>query len=47
MNYIDKARKLDEVRYAIRGPLLQEANRMEAQGQKILKLNIGNPIPLV
>ena len=45
MNYIDKARKLDEVRYAIRGPLLQEANRMEAQGQKILKLNIGNPYP--
>ena len=40
-----KSKKLDNVCYDIRGPVLDEANRMEAEGQKILKLNIGNPAP--
>lgn len=34
---------LEKVTYEIRGPLLQEAMRLEAQGHKVLKLNIGNP----
>ncbi|MBG6216488.1 alanine-synthesizing transaminase [Arthrobacter sp. CAN_A6] len=37
--------KLHNVLYDIRGPLLEEAMRMEAQGHRILKLNIGNPAP--
>jgi alanine-synthesizing transaminase len=37
--------KLANVNYDIRGPVLQEAKRMEAQGHRILKLNIGNPAP--
>lgn len=40
-----KSRKLDNVCYDIRGPVLDEAGRMEAEGQKIVKLNIGNPAP--
>ena len=39
----NKSTKLDHVAYDVRGPVLEEAQRMEAQGQKILKLNIGNP----
>tara|TARA_B100001250_G_C19774598_1_gene778938 strand:+ start:135 stop:1385 length:1251 start_codon:yes stop_codon:yes gene_type:complete len=35
--------KLDDVCYDIRGPVLEEAKRLEKQGHKILKLNIGNP----
>ena len=35
--------KLSNVLYDIRGPILDEANRMEAMGHRILKLNIGNP----
>jgi alanine-synthesizing transaminase len=42
---IDKSTKLDNVRYDIRGPVLDEATRMEAQGANILHLNIGNPAP--
>ena len=42
---IEKASKLDNVRYEIRGPVLDEANRMIADGAKVLKLNIGNPAP--
>ena len=37
--------KLNNVLYDIRGPILEEANRMEALGHRILKLNIGNPAP--
>ena len=42
---IDKSDKLEHVLYDIRGPVLDEAKRLEAQGHKILKLNIGNPAP--
>ena len=37
--------KLQNVVYDVRGPLLEEAARLEAAGQRILKLNIGNPAP--
>lgn len=43
MNIFTKSRKLDNVSYDVRGPALDEANRLESQGIKILKLNIGNP----
>jgi alanine-synthesizing transaminase len=42
---VTQSAKLAGVCYDIRGPVLQEAKRMEAQGQHILKLNIGNPAP--
>jgi alanine-synthesizing transaminase len=45
MNSLKKSTKLDNVCYDIRGPVLDEAKRMEDAGQKILKLNIGNPAP--
>ncbi len=41
----NKSRKLDNVCYDIRGPVMDEALRMEDEGVKILKLNIGNPAP--
>ncbi|WP_218712409.1 pyridoxal phosphate-dependent aminotransferase [Arthrobacter sp. BF1] len=37
--------KLHNVLYDIRGPLLRKAQQMEAEGHRILKLNIGNPAP--
>ena len=37
--------KLSNVLYDIRGPVLEEADRMEAEGHRILKLNIGNTAP--
>jgi alanine-synthesizing transaminase len=37
--------KLADVCYDIRGPVLAEAHRLEREGQRILKLNIGNPAP--
>ncbi len=40
-----KADKMQNVRYAVRGPVVAEAARMEQAGHKILKLNIGNPAP--
>lgn len=40
---IDKSNKLDNVCYDIRGSVLKEAKRLEEEGIKILKLNIGNP----
>ena len=43
MRTFSKSSKLDNVCYDIRGPVLDQADLMEAQGQKILKLNIGNP----
>ena len=42
MKPILQSQKLKNVRYDVRGPLLQEAHRLEADGHKILKLNIGN-----
>jgi len=42
---IVQSKKLQNVRYDVRGPILEEAERLEAQGHKILKLNIGNPAP--
>ncbi len=45
MQPIDKSNKLHGVCYDIRGPVLEHANRMEEEGHKILKLNIGNPAP--
>ena len=45
MNIIKKSSKLDNVCYDIRGPVLKEAKRLEEEGQKVLKLNIGNPAP--
>ena len=45
MRTFSKANKLDQVLYDVRGPVVDEANRMEEQGMKILKLNIGNPAP--
>lgn len=40
-----KSSKLDNVLYDVRGPVVDEASRMEAEGKSILKLNIGNPAP--
>ncbi len=40
-----KSTKLDNVLYDVRGPVLEEAERMETMGASILKLNIGNPAP--
>ncbi|MBF0803722.1 MULTISPECIES: pyridoxal phosphate-dependent aminotransferase [unclassified Neisseria] len=45
MNPIPKSAKLDQVCYDIRGPVHKEAVRLEEEGHKILKLNIGNPAP--
>ena len=40
-----KSDKLEHVKYDVRGPIVDEAARMEEEGHKILKLNIGNPAP--
>ncbi len=45
MRIFEKSTKLDNVCYDIRGPVMDEANKMIAQGEKIVKLNIGNPAP--
>jgi alanine-synthesizing transaminase len=42
---ITQSSKLAGVRYDVRGPILQEAQRLERDGHTILKLNIGNPAP--
>ena len=42
---VQKSTKLDDVLYDIRGPILDEANRLEQEGHRITKLNIGNPAP--
>ncbi len=42
MNPIAKSSKLANVCYDIRGPVLDKAREMEEEGQKIIKLNIGN-----
>ena len=45
MKLLQKSHKLDNVCYDIRGKIHQEALRMEEEGQRILKLNIGNTAP--
>ena len=45
MRTFGKADKLEHVLYDVRGPVLEEAGRMEERGLRILKLNIGNPAP--
>lgn len=45
MRIFEKSIKLDHVCYDIRGPVMDEANRMIAEGVDILRLNIGNPAP--
>ena len=42
---IHQSHKLEDVLYDIRGPVLVEAKRLEEQGHRITKLNIGNPAP--
>lgn len=42
---IKKSSKLDYVLYDVRGPVVDEAARMEENGTNVLKLNIGNPAP--
>ena len=45
MRQFKKSSKLDNVLYDVRGPVVDEAARLESQGMRILKLNIGNPAP--
>lgn len=45
MKIIKKSSKLDNVCYDIRGEVAREAKRLEEEGHRILKLNIGNPAP--
>ncbi|RBP63908.1 alanine-synthesizing transaminase [Alkalibaculum bacchi] len=45
MRKFNKSKKLDNVCYDIRGPVMDQANLMERNGENIIKLNIGNPAP--
>ena len=45
MREFKKSSKLENVLYDVRGPVVDEASAMEARGEHILKLNIGNPAP--
>ncbi|WP_262849188.1 pyridoxal phosphate-dependent aminotransferase [Mumia quercus] len=45
MREVMQSTKLADVLYDIRGPVLEEAKRLEDEGHRILKLNIGNPAP--
>lgn len=45
MREFRKSTKLDHVLYDVRGPVVEEAARMEETGVHVLKLNIGNPAP--
>ena len=45
MKEFRKSKKLDNVCYDIRGPVMAEAERLQAEGANILKLNIGNTAP--
>lgn len=45
MRSFEKSSKLENVCYDIRGPVMDEANRMIEEGVDILRLNIGNPAP--
>jgi alanine-synthesizing transaminase len=42
---VPQASRLRNVRYDIRGPVLRRARQLEAEGHRILKLNLGNPAP--
>ena len=42
MKQIKKSSKLDNVLYDIRGPIMDKAKQMEAEGRRLIKLNIGN-----
>ena len=43
MREFEKSNKLEGVSYDVRGPVLEEAERMQEEGISILKLNTGNP----
>ena len=43
MRSFEKSARLNNVFYDIRGPVVKEARRIEAEGHKVIKLNIGNP----
>ncbi|WP_046166357.1 pyridoxal phosphate-dependent aminotransferase [Chromobacterium vaccinii] len=45
MQPVHKSQKLSNVCYDIRGPVLEHAKKMEDEGHRIIKLNIGNPAP--
>ncbi|MFM8340077.1 MAG: aminotransferase, partial [Fluviibacter sp.] len=45
MKPIVKSSKLANVCYDIRGPVLAAAKKMEEEGHRVIKLNIGNPLP--
>ena len=45
MRTFNKSSKLDNVLYDVRGPVVDEAAKVEAAGTQVLKLNIGNPAP--
>ena len=45
MKTIRKSAKLSNVLYDVRGPIVDAAKQMEDEGQKIIKLNIGNMAP--
>ena len=45
MRTYEKSTKLDNVCYDIRGPVMDEANRMQAAGIDVLKLNISSLTP--
>ena len=45
MKHFEKSNKLEGVSYDVRGPVLEEAERMQEEGVSILKLNTGNPAP--
>ncbi|MDC7126732.1 MAG: pyridoxal phosphate-dependent aminotransferase [Spirochaetales bacterium] len=45
MKTFNKSHKLDNVCYDIRGPVMAEAERLQAEGANIMRLNIGNTAP--
>jgi alanine-synthesizing transaminase len=45
MPIIEKSKRLENLRYDIRGPVYEKALELESQGYKIINLNIGNPAP--
>lgn len=45
MRNFKKSDKLNNVSYDVRGPVLEEAEHMQEEGIRILKLNTGNPAP--
>lgn len=45
MKLIQHSRRLEGIRYDLRGTLLNTAQELEQQGHSVLKLNLGNPAP--